>query len=285
MNKNIAELFKDAVKSLNQNYDDRESEQIAYILFEEIGYNKHFLLTNPETIAEEKSINRLNSFLTEMSKGRPVQYVIGKAYFLDFILEVSEGVLIPRPETEELVVKAYSVIENFPEKPQKILDVGTGSGCIAISLKHKFPDIEVTALDNSTDALNIAKKNAKKLGVDIHFLQADFLEDEIASDVYWDLIVSNPPYVKKSEMEGLEKHVRDFEPMPALFPPGEDACIFYRNIAAYGAKQLTEKGKVIVEIHPDLHKEIKEIFEAKGFKKIEILKDFSGRKRILVGER
>lgn len=207
----------------------------------------------------------------------PIQYIFNEAFFMDLVLYVDENVLIPRPETEELVFLIEKKLGHI--KNLKVLDIGTGSGCIGIYLKRKFPSWRVEALDFSISALEVAKKNAKLYDLDIQFTQADFLDWE--SERKYDIIVSNPPYIDTEEIRKMDESVLKYEPHLALFAEG-DALKFYKKIAGFGIQHLESNGFIFCELNEHLVEETMKIFDIRSeYKKVEIHKDMQGKNRML----
>jgi release factor glutamine methyltransferase len=248
-------------------YDSDEANTISRLLVE------YFLRVNfLNEAAIQKSLNLL-------LKHQPLQYVTGEAWFYHRCFEVNPSVLIPRPETEELVDLVYQT--NKDQHPQKIVDIGTGSGCIAITLKLLFPGAQVTAIEKSADAITIAQKNALQMGAEIQFIETDFLNDTIFKwDEKFNIIISNPPYIAEREKNKMEKNVIDYEPDMALFVPDNDPLIFYKQIAKWGIFSLAENGKIFVEINQTLGPETMAVFEKEGYS-ASLLKDLSGNDRII----
>ncbi|MDB2336620.1 peptide chain release factor N(5)-glutamine methyltransferase, partial [Flavobacteriaceae bacterium] len=218
----------------------------------------------------------------------PIQYILGKTEFYGFPFILNEHVLIPRPETEELissilenVLKTRSFHTNANEKQLKILDIGTGSGCIPISLKKSLPFAEITAIDVSNEALTIAKKNAVLNKVDINLTQQDILNTTSLNQLY-DVIVSNPPYVRESEKKEIKNNVLNNEPHMALFVEDNNPLVFYNKIAELAKNHLTKNGTLFFEINQYLGKETVELIKLKGFNKIQLKKDIFGRDRIII---
>lgn len=226
---------------------------------------------------------RVEELLPDLLTGRPFQYVTGQAWFYGLPFTVNEAVLIPRPETEELVQK---IIHNHSSDTDlRILDVGTGSGCIAIALKHKLPKARVHAVDVSGTALEVARKNSADLQAPVEFMHADILEWEsiIDPDIWFDVIVSNPPYITPAEKLDMEAHVLNFEPEEALFVPEEAPLLFYQYIADCAEAHLREGGKVYFEVNQHYGQDVKHLLERKGYKPVELLKDMQGVDRMIVG--
>lgn len=271
-------VYTDFLNSLKTIYDEREAANISDWVFENVtGLKRWERRLNKKKILTEIDFKNLQNYLEQLLQHRPVQYVLNEAWFYKMKFYVNENVLIPRPETEELV--EWIINEN--SKPTNIIDIGTGSGCVSISLKKELPGSNVTAIDVSEKALLVAKKNADDLDVVIDFIQIDFLkEDEWRKLAQYEIIVSNPPYIPINEKEILSKNVADFEPDIALFVTNNDPFIFYKAITNFAKDHLKAEGKIYVEVHEVYAKEIKKIFEEAGFKS-EIKKDIYGKERMV----
>lgn len=284
-------------------YDTREAAQICDWVLEHVSGKKRIdRLIEKETVLTADQQLRLTQILAELQSHRPIQYVLGEAWFAGMKFFVNEAVLIPRPETEELVewivedaLNAERLTRNAEQEPENteyrtpnieqrtknILDIGTGSGCIPIALAKKLPHWSVNSMDVSEAALAVARKNAVDLEADVLFLQTDFLDE-----IQWphlpvvDLIVSNPPYIKVAEQENMARHVLDFEPSLALFVPDNDALLFYRKIAQFGKTHLQEGCAVFVEINEALGKETVDLFEQQGYT-VTLRKDLQGKDRMI----
>ncbi len=267
------------VKELGHIYSDDESKTILnYILIDALGIPKLNILSQPELTLNENQKERVLSFLPDLIKGIPIQHLLGVAHFYGMMLKVSPEVLIPRQETEELVdwiIKDSHGLQNL-----RILDVCTGSGCIALALKKHMRDFEITAIDVSEKALNIARENAANLNLDVNFIKADALrmEHEIPDD-YFDIIVSNPPYIPESDKDNVQRGVWMYEPHSALFVPDEKPLTFYEAIGkfAYNAKPIT----LYFEINADLGENLIDLMKKLGFKDITLKRDLNGRNRML----
>ena len=260
-------------------FSQREAEQLMRILLEDLfGIDWNQQLMNPEMRIDEHQHYQLSEAIQRLLSGEPVQYVTGMVRFCDLIFKVSPAVLIPRPETEELVQKIGTSLP--ANKHMRIWDIGTGSGCIAIALAKHFVHAEVIAFDVSEEALQIAKENAENNGVQMAFIQDDVLNPH--SDYFnqpVDLIVSNPPYVCDSERAAMEANVLDWEPEKALFVPDDDPLRFYRQILALAKKQLNPGGQVWFEINERMGEEMLSLCNEIGFSNAEVLEDFAGRLR------
>ncbi len=266
--------------TLYQLYDNREATTIADWVMEHVtGMRKIDRIMHKQSPLSPDRLALLQDYTRELLTHKPVQYVLHEAWFCGMALYVDENVLIPRPETEELV--EWVVNECGSRKSFHILDVGTGSGCIPISLKKKMPHAEIYACDVSEGALAVAQKNAATQQTAVHFLSADFLDDTTWStlpDI--DIIVSNPPYIPQHNQNSMLQNVLAYEPHLALFVPNEDPLQFYHAIARFAQQKLLPGGCIIVEIHEDLGEQTKALFESKGFA-AEVKKDFQGKERMV----
>jgi len=269
--------FQDIRSRLSAHYEKGEADAISRILLDELcGLSTADLLMGKDDEMGDFESKQVEMAMMRLQKGEPIQYVVGKTQFCGLTISVKPGVLIPRPETEELVETVSK------GHPAYILDIGTGSGCIALALKHRFPQADVTAMDVSADALRIAQENAQQLGLDIHFVQQDILKATPESLKY-DLIVSNPPYVCESERTQMERHVLDFEPELALFVPDYDPLKFYRAIIHYAQTALKNGGTLAFETNRDYAKAVGEMMKDAGCSDVEVKKDMYNNERIVIG--
>ena len=262
-------------------YEEREAANITDWVMEHITGKKRIdRLLDKQLLLPEEQQNNLLKITTELLTNRPVQYVLGEAWFAGMKLYVNESVLIPRPETEELV-EWIEEVWSLEFGVWSLLDIGTGSGCIPIAVKKKMIEVSVTSVDVSKEALQVAKQNADTLGADIDFLGFDFLNEALWDSLpVFDVIVSNPPYIKQSEEKNMPKNVLDFEPSIALFVSDEDALLFYRKIAAFAKSHLNKKGMIFLEINETLGKEVVALFENDGYV-VELKKDLQGKDRMV----
>ena len=285
-------------------YGSDEANTLIMILLEHyFNIDRVKIALEPDLRLSESELLTLHFAVKELLKNKPVQYIIGETEFCGMRFFVNEDVLIPRPETEEMVkslelkVKGYLYSPSFrPDIERRemvaekspanisILDIGTGSGCIAISLAKLMPDSDITAVDISKKALEVAKKNAENNEVNVHFVLDDILNPQNPEliDNQYNIIVSNPPYVCESEKSEMRANVLDYEPSTALFVSDNDPLIFYRKILEFAQKTLKPDGEVWFEINEKFGKEMKDLCLEKGFKNIEIIKDFRERDRILM---
>ncbi|MES2004180.1 MAG: peptide chain release factor N(5)-glutamine methyltransferase [Bacteroidota bacterium] len=267
---------------LKKLYDEREAANICNWVLEHVtGKKRVDRLLDKAGLLPDAQMVRLTSIIHELATHRPVQYVLGEAWFGGMKFYVNESVLIPRPETDELVEWIWRESQKLAVKSQKLLDIGTGSGCIPVSLKKKLPDLEISAIDVSDAALMVARQNASDLGATIAFAQLDFLAEKNWDALpVFDIIVSNPPYIKQSEESSMHKNVLAFEPSLALFVPDDDALLFYRKIALFGKKHLSSTGSIFLEINEALGKEVISLYETAGYT-CELRKDMQGKGRMV----
>ena len=266
---------------LEKIYGSDEANALIMILLEHyFSIDRVKIAMEPELRLSESELLTLHFAVKELLKNKPIQYVLGETEFCGMKFFVEEGVLIPRPETEEMVRQL--AVGHWP-LAAKILDIGTGSGCIAISLAKLLKDSVVTAVDVSEKALEFAKKNAAENDADVRFVLDDILNPKNPEliDNQYDIIVSNPPYVCDSEKSEMRANVLDFEPSSALFVSDNDPLIFYRKILEFAQKTLKPNGQIWFEINEKLGQEMQNLCLEKGFKNVEIIKDFRGKDRIL----
>lgn len=272
------------IHELTPIFDEGEAESFFYLILENKQQLKRIdLALQSDLTFSVDQIKVWNIILEQLKQEIPIQYLLGKTSFYGLDFEVNPAVLIPRPETEELVdwiIKSNVAAQ--ASKIIKILDIGTGSGCIAISLAKNIPDAQVFAIDVSAEALATAQKNAEINKVQVTFINKNILETTDLEQQF-DIIVSNPPYVRNLEKEEIKKNVLDNEPHLALFVQDNDALIFYRKIAELAQENLSENGQLFFEINQYLGQEMMELLEEMNFKNIELRKDIYGNYRMLLG--
>lgn len=285
--KTIQDVFAAFKQGLGNVYDANEIESITLMVINEItSLSKSQIKAFPEKEITTDASGKLESILTRLQTGEPVQYILGYTEFYGLPFKVNPSVLIPRPETEELVEWALTSLDNSMTTNANILDVGTGSGCIAISLKKNHPSVSVFAIDISTKSLETATQNADLNKVKINFIHDDILNPK--SDINhpkFDIIISNPPYVTLYDKTQMHVNVTDFEPHSALFVPEDDPLIFYKAISDFALSNLTDNGLLFLEINESLGNETVELLKTKGFKNTELRKDMSGRDRMIKSTR
>ena len=290
--KNLKSHFFSELQTIQE---DSEIESFFFILTEYLHNLKRIDISlNPDFEVSEADLEKWNSIISELKTEKPIQYITGEAWFYGYRFEVNENTLIPRPETEELVewIIESTKLEAGSEK-LNMLDIGTGSGCIPISLKKEIPNAIVSAIDVSEKALEVARTNALDNEVEVHFILQNILEIDDLNELptsnfqlptQFDIIVSNPPYVRNLEKQEIKKNVLDYEPHLALFVEDTDALLFYRKIAQLALTSLTPNGKLFFEINQYLAKETVALLENLGFKNIELRKDFVGNDRMICCE-
>lgn len=268
-------------EQLKTNYEVREATAIAREVAQHyFGISMVQAYAGTARTLDDKEKNLLKQILQRLRHNEPVQYVTGQAQFLGRSFQVAPGVLIPRPETEELV---NLVIQNHASVPAPtIVDAGTGSGCIAISLQLAFPKASVWGIDISAEAIRQAQHNAAKFLAPVHWLKADILEPKTLPTFPIDILISNPPYVRESERQEMDAHVKDFEPEEALFVPDDDPLKFYRSLAFWAMRSLKDHGTIYAEINASLAHDTSNLFNKEGFHSVELLRDQFGKERMII---
>ena len=290
--KDIRKYYCDQLCSI---YDKDEANAMILILFEHyFNIDRVKMALEPDIRLSESEMLKIHFAVKDLLKNKPIQYIIGETEFCELKFKVNENVLIPRPETSEMV---YKIVNESPshqvtkspsqsrkansQQPLSILDIGTGSGCIAISLAKLFPKAQVYALDISEEALKVARENSINNKVNITFIQDDILSLNNDIETKFDIIVSNPPYVRELEKAEMRDNVLKWEPDKALFVSNEDPLIFYRKILEFAKSHLKENGEIWFEINEYLGKEMTELCKEFGFSNVIIHKDFRGKERIM----
>ena len=265
------------LKELSGIYPQPELQSVARLLLSHItGFDFTGLLLNKNTTFSDNQRSVLKNYVELLRSGMPVQYVTGETEFYGLRFRVGPEVLIPRPETEELVEWAVKLAP----AGARLMDIGTGSGCIAIAIKHSRPDCYVYACDISAGALGLARKNAEINGVEVNFFQCDIVNDQLP-ETGFDLLVSNPPYIPADEAGQMESRVKDFEPAIALFVDTSDPLLFYRTIARKSVGRLLPGGNLLFEIHRSYADECMNVLANEGFTDCELRKDISGNDRMI----
>ena len=276
----IIDFFKSELKSI---YTEEEIKNLIFYSFNHlVNFSRIDLITKQENRVSESELLKFNNVVKELKKQKPIQYILGNTDFYGLRFNVNESVLIPRQETEELIdwiIKEYSFIKS-------ILDIGTGSGNIPISLKKNIPTSVVFSIDISESAINIAKENAKLNDVEINFILKDIRDSENTNDLgLFDIIVSNPPYVCESEKKLMQKNVLDFEPHSALFVEDNEPLIFYDKISNFAMDHLSKNGLLFFEINECFGIDVSNMLENKGFTEIELKKDLNNKDRFIKGKK
>jgi len=294
--KDVAAAFR---KELSGLYNAKEIDSLCMIAISEItGTSSAKIKAFPELELPVDHLSAIHSILNELKTGKPIQYILGHTEFYGLTFKVNPSVLIPRPETEELVEWIISSVGSRQLAIGNILDIGTGSGCIAICLKRNLPGFSVSAIDISSEALQTAKENAELNDVRVDFIHADILNEKFDSEnskrrspleylertnnsEKFEIIVSNPPYVTMDDKRQMHQNVTEFEPHTALFVPENDPLIFYKAITDFASKNLEAGGLLFFEINDSHGKQIADLLTIKSFKNIELRKDMSGRDRMV----
>jgi release factor glutamine methyltransferase len=278
---NSKQLFQDFISKINDQSDQDEVASVGFRVFDKV-----FGLTRTEILGE-KTVDvpvdisqQLNEIISRINTREPLQYILNEAYFYNRKFFVDSSVLIPRPETEELVNLVLQYCRKLNLLKPKVLDVGTGSGCIPITFSLEVPGSQVYGLDKSSDALTVAKRNVKDLEASVEFIEHDFLYEDLDLSAL-DIIISNPPYIAYEEKEKMHSNVTDYEPHMALFVENNDPLIFYKAIAKASQKLLKPGGFVAVEINERFGMETQHLFATAGFVDTEIVKDISGKDRFV----
>lgn len=277
----MKKLIQEIGLSLAEMYPNNEEKNaiIRAICCDLLGYSTAAYYMKEEVILTAEQEARLSTIIYRLQQGEPLQYIEGKAPFCGMDFVVKPGILIPRPETAELV---EWIVQDHTTQDARILDLGTGSGCIAISLSKRIPQAIVEACDISHEALAIARENSQKDNTSVQFFHHDMLDLTTPLPHSYNILVSNPPYIKQSEAADMEKHVTEWEPHTALFVPDDDALCFYRAIAEIGqTNALLPGGHIYVEINQALGKEAIELFENYGYEEVTLRKDIYGNDRMI----
>jgi len=277
---NYFELKLFIASKLNNFYKPSEIETFIKLILQELWNLKPIDFISNEIIFDNSKIKTIEKIIAQLQQYKPIQYILGRTFFYNSYIEVNQNVLIPRPETEELV---ELILKENKYQHAKILDICTGSGCIAISIA-KETQWNVYALDISPKAIEIARKNAKSNNVDIYFYQLDFLKKQlwqIFKQNQFDIIVSNPPYVLQSQKKQMHTNVLNYEPHLALFVDDNQPLIFYQAIAQFAIEYLTKNGTIYAEINENLGQKTAQLFKNNGFKNVEVLKDIRQKDRFI----
>lgn len=273
------QLAREVRERLSRHYPDGEARWMTRIIFEEIkGYNQVDMAIHADDTVSEFIAGKVNGVVDRLMADEPIQYIFGSARFHGLKLKVSPATLIPRPETDELV--DIIVDENGRRDDLRVLDVGTGSGCIAIALARSLPFSMVEAIDISPEAVAVARENAESLRTRIKFTTGDILTANPPVEIY-DIIVSNPPYIMESERNAMEPNVLDHEPSTALFVPDSDPLRFYHAIARYASKALRPSGRLYFETNPLTTDSLARDLVSDGWENVSVIPDSSGKKRFI----
>lgn len=266
-------------QQLSAALDDQEVRQTIRVMMKHyFGFSATDLVFKRDHRFTESELVKIIHCVKRLQKHEPLAQILGETEFFGLPFYVNQHTLIPRPETEELV---DWILHDYQQQVPKILEIGTGSGCIPIALKKHLTASELTAYDISEEALEVAKRNTKRNQVAVNFQQVDILSASFNADDFWDIIVSNPPYIAQKEFDSMDKNVTDYEPHLALFVSDEDPLIFYRKIAELGLQHLANNGTIYVEINQYLSQQTVALFQAIGYSQVELRKDINGNDRMI----
>lgn len=278
----LEQTIRGVRQRLSGKYPQGETDAFIRIIFRHVmRYEPVDILLHKDSVLPGFIVDKIRKVTDELLENRPIQYIFGRTYFCGHNFRVDGSTLIPRPETEELV---DMVTDGNKARDLKVLDAGTGSGCIAISLALAMKFADVTGIDISENALSVARRNAAELKARVEFRRCDILALSGGSGDY-DVIVSNPPYIAESEKQSMESNVLDYEPAEALFVPDADPLRFYRALAVYGRSALKPEGRIYFEINSRFPDEMRELLESAGYKNVDIRRDMQRRWRFAVAER
>ena len=274
----IKELQKNVFSRLHAFFDGVEAKIFTDMLLHYYtGYNRISLNLNPQTIIENVIVKQIDSAIEDLQKHKPIQYILGETEFCGLKFKVNPSVLIPRQETEELVMW---IAEENPQA-KNILDLCTGSGCIAVALSKNLENAHLVGVDISYDALSVAKENAALNNVNVDFLNDDILQPNFSINKKFDVIVSNPPYVREMEKQQMQARILDYEPQLALFVDDDNPLLFYKSIAHIGTTHLADNGKLYLEINEAYGKEVPNLLQQHDYKNIILKKDIHGKDRMI----
>lgn len=278
-------ILKEAIEQLRAGLsgivEPHEAQAMIRVICEDIfNYDPVDVALRQDSELPEFAQQRVSDVISRLRRHEPLQYIVGSARFHGHKFKVTPAVLIPRPETEQLV---DLIVDENPASDLRVLDIGTGSGCIAISLARALKFAQIDALDVSRDALAVARDNAAALKAKVRFFESDILLPQPAAT--YDIIVSNPPYICWSEREAMERNVKDYEPGQALFVPDNDPLLFYKSIAPYAMQSLDKGGRLYLEINQRFGREVKQLLEDNGFDEVRIIEDSYGKVRFAAAVR
>lgn len=281
-NNSIKKIISGIKSELKGIYPTEEIDSFIVLIFEDVlGYSRTKLLISLEEEIGGNNLIRIKDIVKDLKNQRPIQHTLRKTIFYDLPFKVTQNALIPRPETEELV---NWIISDRHKENLSILDIGTGTGCIAISIAKNLPYSKVYAIDISSKALELARENGKLNNTNIVFWEIDILKKSIEIEEKFDIIVSNPPYIRQKEKEFMSKNVLEYEPELALFVPDHDPLLFYKTIIDFGLKNLNKEGKIYFEINEAFGQEMINLYKMNNFSEIILKKDINGKHRMIKGK-
>ena len=279
----ISQIRRSLIHQLSESFPGNEAFSIVRLILEHLGFTENSVLKNPSAEVTFKIESKITKIVNELKKNRPIQYILGQTNFLDLTFLVNEHVLIPRPETEEMV--SLILKEKCCNDPY-IIDIGSGSGCISIALAHNIPGSRVSAMDVDKKSIQLAEKNASIHNVTVNFMHQSIFDAGTGfGEATYDIIVSNPPYVTQTDKLSMSPNVTEHEPAIALFVNDDDPLVFYREIIRFSENSLANKGSVWVEINERFGKETSQLFIDAGYGEVLLLKDIHGKDRFIKAKR
>jgi release factor glutamine methyltransferase len=278
----ISQIRRHLTHQLSESFPGNEASSITRLILEHVGFTENSIFMNPAAEVNFEKASKITKIVNELKKNRPIQYILGQTWFMDLIYFVNEHVLIPRPETEEMVAL---ILQDNSCKAPSIIDIGSGSGCIAITLAHYIPTSRVSAMDVDKKAIQLAKKNASLHNAAVNFLHQSIFDTGESGEDSYDIIVSNPPYVTQTDKLSMSANVTEYEPDLALFVDDDDPLVFYREIIRFSKNNLSEKGTVWVEINERFGAETSQLFTEAGFGAVVLLNDIHGKERFIKAKR
>ena len=281
----VDSVIRKLTSALTLLHGRREASALARLVVRSVtGRSPAELLRDAQEPFPKELLPKVNNILRDLKERKPVQYLLGETEFYGCRIMVTPAVLIPRPETEELVHRILQLAGDEYEGT-RILDIGTGSGCIAVALAKNLPDAEVYACDVSGESLTVAAKNAEKNKVNVHFFEMDILHPDKGRKGMFTCIISNPPYIPESEKDSMQPEVIKYEPATALFVPDEDPLLYYRAILTYARDHLTQEGLLMVEVHEKKARDVARMFREYGMKHVKVIYDLNGKERFVEGRK
>lgn len=277
---NITQIRNSLFCELRKHFSDNESSSMSRMILEHVGFPPSICLRDPNLVPGAETARQITEIVSEIHTGRPIQYILGYTYFCDLKIKVDERALIPRPETEEML---FHIPSGFTGKDH-LIDLGTGSGCIALALKKKFPESQVSGVDASLEALDLARENGRMNQLDVDWRYGDLLDPGFSKTKgSYSLVASNPPYVLISEKKLMKKNVLDHEPGSALFVTDNDPLVYYRGVVAFCKNKLKPGGMFWAEINERFGAETAHLFNEAGFEDVAIIRDIHGKERFING--
>jgi release factor glutamine methyltransferase len=279
----LREIRDFLLREITRLYSGGEAASMIDLIMEHLGYPSRVFLSDPGRSPGQAAVAQIKEIVADLHRHRPIQYILGYTSFCDLSIRVNSKVLIPRPETEEMV---YRILKSLKKLPRRILDLGSGSGCIALALKKHYPEALVVGLEKSSGALEVARENSRAQSLKVEWTRGNMFDLLFMGTLgTFDLMVSNPPYVRQSERALMERNVLDHEPAEALFVEDHDPLRYYRGIAALTGRSLSSGGFLWLEINEKFGHEVSEMMGVSGLKNIQIHQDIHGKDRFIEAQK